>query len=79
MTNAVSNLIASRINHQQEKQREDPQKPLGNLLPNKSTTPAKPDENPDPTKPRLGGNEPEKTDPTRIDEPRPAKPEPPKK
>lgn len=36
--------------------------------PNKPKTPAKPDENPDPTK-RGPGNEPEKTDPTRIEEP----------
>lgn len=31
--------------------------------------PAKPDRNPDPTKPRPGGNEPGKNDPTRIQEP----------
>jgi len=31
--------------------------------------PARPDKNPDPTRPRPGGNEPEKNDPTRIDEP----------
>lgn len=31
--------------------------------------PVKPDKNPDPTKPRPGGNEPEKNDPTRIEEP----------
>lgn len=31
--------------------------------------PAKPDKNPDPTKPRPGGNEPERNDPTRIQEP----------
>jgi hypothetical protein len=31
--------------------------------------PAKPDTNPDPTKPKPGGNEPEKNDPTRIMEP----------
>lgn len=31
--------------------------------------PAKPDPNPDPTKPRSGGNEPEKNDPTRIENP----------
>ena len=31
--------------------------------------PAKPDINPDPTKPRPGGNEPKKIDPTRIEEP----------
>jgi len=60
------------------KTKEDPQKPPGNPLPNKPTTPAKSDKYPDPTKQRPGGNEPEKTDPTRIDEPPPAKPEPPK-
>ncbi len=32
-------------------------------------TPAKPDKNPDPTKPIPGINEPEKTDPSRIEEP----------
>lgn len=31
--------------------------------------PVKPDKNPDPTKPRPGGNEPEKNDPTRIEQP----------
>lgn len=31
--------------------------------------PAKPDKNPDPTKPKPGGNEPKKNDPTRITEP----------
>ncbi|HEX7413024.1 MAG TPA: hypothetical protein VF411_03180 [Bacteroidia bacterium] len=50
-------------------ERENPQKKPGKPLPNKPTTPAKPDKNPDPTKPRPGGNEPEKNDPTRIDEP----------
>ena len=30
--------------------------------------PVKPDTNPDPTKPKPGGNEPEKNDPTRITE-----------
>ena len=30
--------------------------------------PVKPDINPDPTKPKPGGNEPEKNDPTRITE-----------
>jgi hypothetical protein len=37
--------------------------------PNKPKTPAKPDENPDPTKRLPGTNEPEKIDPTRIEEP----------
>lgn len=52
--------------------------------------PAKPDTDPDPTKPKPGGNEPEKNDPTRIeqpskidptriDEPPPAEPTPPRK
>lgn len=31
--------------------------------------PVKPDKNPDPTKPKPGGNEPEKNDPTRIEQP----------
>ena len=31
--------------------------------------PVKPDKDPDPTKPKPGGNEPEKNDPTRIEEP----------
>ncbi len=31
--------------------------------------PVKPDQNPDPTRPRPGGNEPGKVDPTRIEEP----------
>ncbi len=31
--------------------------------------PVKPDINPDPTQPKPGGNEPEKNDPTRIEEP----------
>lgn len=40
-------------------------------LPNpQKETPAKPDKNPDPTKPRPGGNEPNKVDPTRIEEPK---------
>ena len=62
------------------KKRENPQIYPGN----------QPDTDNDPTKPKPGGNEPEKndptkikepskTDPTRIDEPPPAKPEPPKK
>lgn len=40
-----------------------------NPLPNKPISPMKPDKNPDPTKPRIGGNEPDKIDPTRIVEP----------
>ena len=37
--------------------------------PGKPEIPTKPDINPDPTKPKPGGNEPEKNDPTRITEP----------
>ena len=36
--------------------------------------PAQPDKNPDPTMPRPGGNEPEKNDPTRIEDPPEAEP-----
>jgi hypothetical protein len=36
--------------------------------PNKPVTPVKLDHNPDPTKPKPGGNEPNKADPTRIEE-----------
>lgn len=57
-------------------------------LPNQpdKNVPLKPDINPDPTKPKPGGNEPEKNDPTRIVEPQktdptridePASPKPP--
>ena len=53
------------------KKREEPQRKPRIPLPNKPTTPAKPDENPDPTRPEPGINEPEKNDPTRIDEPSP--------
>jgi hypothetical protein len=52
-----------------EKKRENPKKLPGNPLPNKLNTPAIPDENPDITRPRPGGNEPEKSDPTRIPKP----------
>ncbi len=41
-------------------------------------TPTKPDENHDPTRLEPGVNEPEKNDPTRIEKPFPAQPEPPK-
>jgi hypothetical protein len=36
--------------------------------------PTKPDKNPDPTKPKPGGNEPKKNDPTRIEEPQKSDP-----
>ncbi len=36
--------------------------------------PVQPDKNPDPTKPRPGGNEPGKVDPTRIEQPGKADP-----
>jgi hypothetical protein len=44
---------------------------IGKQNPNKpdKNIPVKPDINPDPTRPRPGGNEPDKNDPTRIDEP----------
>jgi len=59
----------SQPNKQSEgKRRENPQPPRG-IPPHKPLTPAMPDENPDSTKPRPGGNEPEKNDPTRIVEP----------
>ncbi len=51
------------------KKREEPLKKPRIPLPNKPTTPAKPDENPDPTIPKPDINEPKKNDPTRIDEP----------
>ena len=50
------------------KRRESPQRNPG-IPPYKPLTPAMPDENPDSTRPRPGGNEPEKNDPTRIEEP----------
>ncbi|MES2592448.1 MAG: hypothetical protein V4608_11215 [Bacteroidota bacterium] len=36
--------------------------------------PVKPDKNPDPTTPKPGGNEPNKNDPTRIEQPEKADP-----
>ena len=69
MTSSVSKLLAS-----QKQPAENPQKlpciPLSNQL----NTPAKPDENHNPTKPGPGGNEPEKNDPTHFIEPLPAQP-----
>ena len=47
---------------QQPNPNEPPVKPEKDI-------PAKPDTNPDPTKPMPGGNEPKKNDPTRITEP----------
>jgi len=48
----------------------------GNLpLPNKQNIPAKPDINRDPTRLMPGVNDPEKIDPTRIDEPPATQPE----
>jgi hypothetical protein len=59
-------------------EREYPQKQPGILpLPNKQNIPAKPDNNPDPTRLIPGVNEPEKNDPTRIDEPPNVPSEPP--
>jgi hypothetical protein len=54
------------------------QKPPVHLpLPNKQNLPAKPDENPDPTRLIPGVNEPEKNDPTRKVEKPAAPPKPP--
>ena len=36
--------------------------------------PAKPDKNPDPTTPRPGGDQPNRVDPTRVEEPKKADP-----
>ena len=52
---------------------DDPGKKTPPNKPDKNI-PAKPDRNPDPTRPRPGGNEPEKNDPTRIDDPPPTDP-----
>lgn len=51
----------NKIGYKQEKS-DDP-------LPNKPVTPMKPDKHPDPTKPKPGVTDPDKIDPTRIDEP----------
>jgi hypothetical protein len=52
-------------------QDNNPQKPGKEPPPNapEKHIPVKPDKNPDPTKPQPGGNEPDKVDPTRIEEP----------
>jgi len=50
-----------------EKYKNNPQKNIPH--PKKIITPAQPDINQDPTIPKTGGNEPEKNDPTRKDEP----------
>lgn len=47
---------------------EDPQKETVNPIPNEPTVPEQPDENPNPNSPEPGIDEPEKDDPTRIDE-----------
>ena len=65
----MSNQVASHIKLSSGNERENPKPGSPIPIPNKPNTPAKPDKNPDPTKPRPGGNEPEKNDPTRIDEP----------
>jgi hypothetical protein len=48
---------------------QDPGKDNPPVKPEKDI-PVKPDKNPDPTKPKPGGNEPNKIDPTRIEEPK---------
>jgi hypothetical protein len=55
------------------KEREDPHKKPGISLPNNppKNIPEEPDTDNDPTRPEPGVNEPEKNDPTRIDEPFP--------
>ena len=50
-------------------EREDPQTNPDLPFPAKPSIPAEPDENPDPPNPEPGIEEPEKDDPTRIDEP----------
>lgn len=50
------------------KQIEDPQEEPGTPIPDEPTAPEQPDENPVPNSPEPGVNEPEKDDPTRIDE-----------
>ena len=70
MTSSVNKLLAS-----QKQPAENPQKPPCIPLPNQLKTPAQPDENPDPTKPWPGGNEPEKNDHTHYIEPLPDQPE----
>jgi hypothetical protein len=50
------------------KQMEDPQEEPETPIPDEPTLPATPDENPNPTSPEPGIDEPEKDDPTRIDD-----------
>jgi hypothetical protein len=57
------------INNFIMREKNIPPKKPDSTPPNKPITPAKPDENPDPTKLKPGGNKPEKNDPTRIEEP----------
>ena len=51
------------------KQIEDSQNKPDTLIPDEPTVPEQPDENPNTTSPEPGLDEPEKDDPTRIDEP----------
>ncbi len=54
-----------------QKKKDNNQKSREDSLPVKpeKDIPVKPDKNPDPTKPKPGGNEPDKIDPTRIEQP----------
>jgi len=52
-------------------EREDPQTNPDYPFPTKPAIPAEPDKNPDPPSPEPGIKEPEKDDPTRIDDPPP--------
>jgi hypothetical protein len=54
-----NSFVILQGNPDKNKKPNDPQKDI----------PAKPDKNPDPTTPKPGGNEPQKNDPTRIEEP----------
>lgn len=53
------------------KEGENPQINPEHPFPNVPITPAKPDEDPNPTRPEPDVNEPEKNDPTHIEEPPP--------
>lgn len=52
-----------------EEERKDTPKRPRIPVPDSPVNPVKPDENPYPTRPEPGINEPDKNDPTRIDEP----------
>ena len=56
-------IIGSKINNNSPMKKEQ-----NNPVNLEKDIPVKPDKNHDPTKPKPGGNEPEKNDPTRIEE-----------